>query len=184
MQHQSLVVTNFLDYASRWHGEQVRTPTVPLHISETPWSSLMHLFRRSSLPRPRTVLHCERPMSRTVPSPSASQEVVTQTVEGGIHRSNYAQLHARSQQCALALQKLGVQCVPTLRMPDIALSCYNAARPKTGSVKCVARAYLLLASPSVGAPLFCAYCWLPIAGLVTLWRRWHGTHSGTWRCVG
>lgn len=37
------------------------------------------------------------------------QEVVTQSVEGVLHRSTYAELNTRSQQCALALQQLGVK---------------------------------------------------------------------------
>ena len=39
----------------------------------------------------------------------AEQEVITRTVEGEVHRHTYADLHRRSQLCALALCKLGVR---------------------------------------------------------------------------
>ena len=38
------------------------------------------------------------------------QEVITCTAEGPIHRYTYADMHKRSQLCALALQRLGVRC--------------------------------------------------------------------------
>ena len=37
------------------------------------------------------------------------QEVVTCTVEGGLHRYTYADMHRRAQLCALALRKLAVR---------------------------------------------------------------------------
>ena len=58
MQDWPLVVTNILDYAAKWHGEQ---------------------------------------------------EVITCTAEGPIHRYTYADMHRRSQLCALALQRLGLR---------------------------------------------------------------------------
>ena len=36
------------------------------------------------------------------------QEVITCTVEGPVHRYTYADMHRRSQLCALAMKKLGV----------------------------------------------------------------------------
>ncbi len=40
-----------------------------------------------------------------------AQEVVTLSEEGCIETSTYADLHRRSQLCALALEQLGVGCV-------------------------------------------------------------------------
>ena len=37
------------------------------------------------------------------------QEVITCTAEGPVHRYTYADMHIRSQSCALALQQLGVR---------------------------------------------------------------------------
>ena len=37
------------------------------------------------------------------------QEVISCTVEGGVHQYTYADMHKRSQLCALALHKLGVR---------------------------------------------------------------------------
>ena len=39
----------------------------------------------------------------------AEQEVITCTVEGPVHRYTYADMHRRSQLCALAMIKLGVR---------------------------------------------------------------------------
>ena len=36
------------------------------------------------------------------------QEVITCTVEGPVHRYTYAEMHRRSQLCALAMKRLGV----------------------------------------------------------------------------
>ena len=36
------------------------------------------------------------------------QEIITCTVEGPVHRYTYADMHRRSQSCALAMKKLGV----------------------------------------------------------------------------
>jgi len=44
-------------------------------------------------------------------STNAAQEVVTLSEEGCIETSTYADLHRRSQLCALALEQLGVGCV-------------------------------------------------------------------------
>ncbi len=44
-------------------------------------------------------------------STNAAQEVVTLSEEGIIETSTYADLHRRSQLCALALEQLGVGCV-------------------------------------------------------------------------
>lgn len=37
------------------------------------------------------------------------QEVITCTVEGPVHRCTYADMHRRSQLCALAMKRLGVR---------------------------------------------------------------------------
>ena len=39
----------------------------------------------------------------------AEQEVISCTVEGGIHRYTYANMHRRSQLCSLAMHNLGVR---------------------------------------------------------------------------
>ena len=38
------------------------------------------------------------------------QEVITCTVEGGVHRYTYADMHRRSQLFSLAMWNLGVRC--------------------------------------------------------------------------
>ena len=43
------------------------------------------------------------------------QEVVTCTAEGPVYRYTYADMHIRSQSCALALQRLGVRYVEARR---------------------------------------------------------------------
>lgn len=39
----------------------------------------------------------------------AEQEVVTCTLEGGVHRYTYADMHKRAQLCSLALHHLGIR---------------------------------------------------------------------------
>ena len=83
------------------------------------------------------------------------QEVVTLTEEGNIGTSTYADLHRRSQLCALALQQLGVRCAE--------LPCLHSA-----------------SFPAAADMLSCAA--FP-AGTAMSWQRWRGTPLGTLRCV-
>ena len=89
MMHDSLLVTRILDYAARWHPEQV-------HVCKTPHFLLwcLELFIYQTFAACAYV--CE-------------QEVLCHAVEGPIECSTWGDVHRRARQCSLALQRLGVR---------------------------------------------------------------------------